>query len=304
MGAVHSRADAYSTAVSLKPSGFSSKTDGKGRSYMKPTESSAHKYAHSRGLPDSYKPHVPDPTSVPWPEVPRTALLPGEDLKRPAAYRIAHLAEQEQSDRPPCRGGESNGLRPPSRHKPSPKAVGLELPPRPVTPPDTSIDSFFDKTWSFAKRPEEEQVEEPRGEKGTTYAVRDNGRPKSQKKLLGSLEKSDSLFAWDDRSKVRTSAEKPLNKKGEPLDVLKPSPDKYSQREIPITVTKTGIPIDNSDFVFIRRRLQTAEVSAPKGWTPKLMGNKGGGTSGRVRDSAEGNFVRGSHEGEYFGYFD
>lgn len=271
----------YSTAVSLKPSGYQSKLESKPRSYMRPTESSGHKFIAVRS---GIQPYGQDTNSVPWPEVPKSAFQPQEEFKRPRP----HLSEAECSDRPVHKPCES-GLRPPSRHKPSPKAVGLELPPRPITPPESGFDSFFDRTWSFGPKRPEEEVEEARPDKGTTHIPRDNGRPKSQKKLLGSLEQSSTLLAWDDRAKPRTSCEKA------PKSTLEV--DKHSKGDIPITVTKTGMPIEGSEFIFIRRRLQTADTGGSKGWTPKITGKNGG--SGRLREE---NHVRSSLESDRFGY--
>lgn len=278
---VQSMGHSHITPVSLKPSGYQSKLEAKPRSYMRPTESSGHKFTVVRA---GMQPYGQEANSVPWPEVPKSAFLQQEEFKRPRP----HFSEAECSDRSVHKPCES-GYRPPSRHKPSPKAVGLELPPRPITPPESGIDSFFDKTWSFAFKRLEEETEEAKPDKSSTHA-RDNGRPKSQKKLLGSLEQGSTLLAWDDRAKPRTSYEKA------PKSTL--DPEKHSKGDIPITVTKTGIPIEGSEFIFIRRRLQTADTGASKGWTPKIATGKNLGT-GRVREDYS---VRNSLESDHFGH--
>jgi len=282
---VQSMGHGHTTAVSLKPSGYQSKLETKPRSYMRPTESSGHKLTAVRTGIQPY--YGQEGGSVPWPEVPKSAFLPQEEFKR----NRPHFSEVECSDRAVHKPCES-GSRPPSRHKPSPKAVGLELPPRPITPPESGIESFFDKTWSFAFKRSEEETEEAKPDKSSTHIPRDNGRPKSQKKLLGSLEQGSTVLAWDDRAKPRTSYEKAPKSSSET--------DKHAKGDIPITVTKTGMPIEGSEFIFIRRRLQTADTGPSKGWTPKITTGKNAGT-GRLREE---NYVRSSVESDHFGYAD
>lgn len=282
---VQSMGHGHSNAVSLKPSGYQSKPESKARSYMRPTESSGHKLTAVRG---GMQPYGQEIGTVPWPEVPKSAFLPQDDFKRPRPHVVP---EAESSERSMHRPSES-GLRPPSRHKPTPKAVGLELPPRPVTPPESGIDSFFDKTWSFAIKKPEDDVEDLRPDKGSTHIPRDNGRPKSQKKLLGSLEQGHghAMLAWEDRTKPRTSCEKGVKPGGDG--------ERHVKNEIPITVTKTGMPIEGSEFIFIRRRLQTADTGGSKGWTPKISAVKNI-NSGRLREETH---LRSSLENDHFGY--
>jgi len=245
---------------------------------MRPTESSGHKLAAVRA---GVQPYQPDTNSVPWPEVPKSAYLPQDEFKR---QRPHCPSEADSSDRPLLKTSDS-AFRPPSRHKPTPKAVGLELPPRPITPPESGFDSFFDKTWSFTMKHSEEEAEDQKPEKSTVHVPRDNGRPKSQKKLLGTLEQSNTRLAWEDRAKPRTS------------DL-----EKHSKGDIPVTVTKTGIPIEGSECIFIRRRLQTADNGGSgKGWTPKIAPGKTS-ASGRIREETH---IRGSvGESDHFGYAD
>lgn len=249
---------------------------------MRPTESSGHKLTAVRTG------HQPEVNIVPWPEVPKSAYLPSDEFKRPRAH---YPSEVENSDRLHLKTSES-GFRPPSRHKPTPKAVGLELPPRPVTPPDSGFDSFFDRTWSFTLKHGEEEAEDGK-EKGATHIPSNNGRPKSQKKLLGTLEQSNTLLAWEDRPKPRTSCDKA----SKPASEL----EKHSKGEIPVTVTKTGMPIEGSECIFIRRRLQTADNGGGKGWTPKIAAGKSS-ASGRIREETH---IRGSvGEIDHFSYAD
>jgi hypothetical protein len=71
------------------------------------------------------------------------------EVKRPKSIKTRLLSLDQdipEEEKPPMRS-IGDEVRPPSRHKTPPKATGLELPPWPVTPPESDK---LEMTWSHS----------------------------------------------------------------------------------------------------------------------------------------------------------
>lgn len=72
-------------------------------------------------------------------------------MKRPVTFGFKFSDLKEVSEIPVTPESEPTNLRPPSRHKDPPKALGLYLPPGTCTPPDSNS-GMSDKLWSLRSK--------------------------------------------------------------------------------------------------------------------------------------------------------
>ena len=123
-------------------------------------------------------------------------------------------------------------VRPPSRHLTPPKAVGLELPPKPMTPPES--ENLFDKTWSHSARLPRAGARELAAQLKTRESSRKGGRSSSQtsKRMKGNTRPSSNdsaIVSSQEKQRSRTrSKQSPSRKMDLPTDfepiVSKPIP--------------------------------------------------------------------------------
>ena len=230
---------------------------------MKATESSQHKTSAVKALPFS-------DLGMKRPEPERKQLYPElADIKRPLGSR----AKMDDMTRPPCRGEDpaTNGVRPPSRQTNLHSSIGLDLPPRPITPPD-SADDPFDKTWSYSLRGHVTTTNEKnRGaNKGTTMTPIEAKRPRWE----GEEKPRFAVKAWEEESKGKKNRavtavemfpgpQAPEQRKA--TAASRPASGAIRRSEIPIIVTRS---IDRKEVDLLpKRRIQSAALYVPRNQT-------------------------------------
>lgn len=142
----------------------------------------------------------------------------------------------EEVDRPGVRQiSTSQGLRPPSRHKTPPKAVGLELPPMPLTPPNLpQMENKFEKTWSHSLHANEEADKSRRSQRN--LHTRDNkaSRPGTVKAAEKFEDEKSSRSQTSERPKTRGTVQPDT-------DFAVISPDRIRKR--PVTCKVYQVPL-------------------------------------------------------------
>lgn len=244
---------------------------------MKATESSAHKTTAVKALPFGDLGIKRGDTHEKKQFYPELA-----DIKRPPASRM----KLDEVTRPPCRGEDpaTNGVRPPSRQMNPHPCVGLDLPPRPITPPDAKAEDPFDKTWSFSLRGQAEQ--KARAGKGSTMTPSENKRTRwdvpDKKEEEPKLK--FAVKAWEDDSKSNkpravTAIDKfpqPDFARSDPRKSVASRPSSSAVRgsEIPLIVTRS---IERKDQDLLpKRRIQSAAIYVPR--------NPGAGQQGQAKE--------------------
>ena len=234
---------------------------------MKATESSAHKTAAVKALPFSDLGMKRGETQEKKQFYPELA-----DIKRPLISRM----KLDEVSRPPCRGEDpaTNGVRPPSRQVNPHPCVGLDLPPRPITPPEAKgSEDPFDKTWSFSLRGQAEQ--KARAGKGSTMTPSENKRSRWGDVPEKKEEESKVKFtvkAWEDDSKSKKPrAVTAIDKFPQPDFALpdarktmnsRPASGAARGAEIPLIVTRS---IERKDAELLpKRRIQSAALYVPR----------------------------------------
>ncbi|CAG9325831.1 unnamed protein product [Blepharisma stoltei] len=134
---------------------------------------------------------------------PKTAKY-AEDIKRPVTFGFKIARLEEPNEAPASREVEQRKLRPPSRHKDPPKALGLYLPPGTCTPPDTHS-SMSEKFWNLKSgrgksRNREKRIDPPM----TALPVSEvqdrpttQGRPRTKIRIQGPMKSpafDDNMF--------------------------------------------------------------------------------------------------------------
>lgn len=238
---------------------------------MKATESSQHKTAAIKALPFS-------DLGLKRPEQDRKQLYPElADIKRPLGSRV----KMDDMTRPPCRGEDpaTNGVRPPSRQTNLHSSIGLDLPPRPITPPESNpTDDPFDKTWSYSLRGQTTTNEKVRGgNKGTTMTPMEGKRQRWE----GEEKPRFAVKAWEEETKGKksravTAAEMfpgpqaPEQRKA--TAASRPASGAIRRAEIPIIVTRS---MDRKEVDLLpKRRIQSAALYVPRNQTAPAAKDK------------------------------
>mmetsp|Transcript_19545 Transcript_19545/g.35774 ORF Transcript_19545/g.35774 Transcript_19545/m.35774 type:complete len:277 (-) Transcript_19545:576-1406(-) len=125
----------------------------------------------------------------------------------------------------------SHGVRPPSRHLTPPKAVGLDLPSTPITPPNMPQDDMFEKTWSHGMSIRENVERVRRSQRNLSSRDSKGARPKSVK-------------AWerpqeDSSARVKTSSVRPKSRESK----QEPEIIQQENRKRPVTCKAYQIPL-------------------------------------------------------------
>jgi len=185
-----------------------------------------------------------------------------EDVERPGVRQIS----------------TSQGLRPPSRHKTPPKAVGLELPPMPLTPPNLpQMDNKFEKTWSHSLHAIEEVDKSRRSQRNLPTRDGKSGRPVTVKKSDKSEDDISSRAQTSERPKTRGNVQADFD-----FNML--SPERNRKRpvtckiyQVPIIVTRDNESkpdVEHTPFgKIINRRVCSANLARDKAKTAIKKGS-------------------------------
>lgn len=244
--------------VSIRPAGYSSKPQSRpGLSYMKATESSQHKTTAVKALPFSDLGMKRPEQKQFYPEL--------ADIKRPLVSRM----KADDMTRPPCRGEDpaTNGVRPPSRQTHLHSSIGLDLPPRPITPPDNQqTEDPFDKTWSYSLRGQVTTT----NEKTRTSTKGNTLLDAKRQRWEGEEKPRFAVKAWEEDSKAKksravTAVEMfPSPQAPEPRKTAphRPASGAVRGQEIPIIVTHS---MDRKETDLLpKRRIQSAALYVPR----------------------------------------
>jgi hypothetical protein len=175
-----------------------------------------------------------------------------------ANYKI-----HEEVDRPSTHQvTTSQGLRPPSRHKTPPKAVGLELPPMPLSPPNLPLkESKFEKTWSHGLHGTEEIDKSRRSQRN--WQSRDS-----------KASRHGTAKGWDNQGEEKQprtqTSERPRTRGNmqADLDFVVVSPGTCKIYQVPLIVTRDNEmkpDIEHTPFgKIINRRVCSANLTRGK----------------------------------------
>jgi hypothetical protein len=221
-----------------------------------------------------------NPTALPLNRV--TIRGTGWSSKRPSTHKgpeekfmikgttKANFKIHEEIDRPSTHQvTTSKALRPPSRHKTPPKAVGLELPPMPLTPPNLPLkDSKFEKTWSH-------------GLHGTEEIDRSRRSQRNLQSQESKASRQGTTRDWDNQDEEKQqktqTAERPRTRGNmqADLDFVVVPPNKSNKRpgtcniyQVPLIVTRDNEfkpDIEHTHFgKIINRRVCSANLTRGK----------------------------------------
>lgn len=160
----------------------------------------------------------------------------GWNSKRPVSQARYESRSSEETCRIDARLiSTSHGIRPPSRHLTPPKAVGLDLPPSPMTPPNIT-DNIFERTWSHGLQASTEiDNRSRRSQRNLSTMDGKDSRPKSVKAWVKAQDENP-------RARLKTSSVRP-NSREEKLGedqvskIEKKRPVTCKTQKIPLIVT-------------------------------------------------------------------